>query len=118
MILALVALVVAVPLLWAVSVGAIREAKAHRRAGAASGCRAWVEVAGMPGRRYRCCEPVYAGGPRCLRHELEADGDDPGAEHVEESQAVARALVRARIGVPTAVAALALVVTLTAWWLS
>lgn len=123
MLLLLVGLAFAVPLLWTVSVGAVREARALRRTDPRVGCQAWVPVTGLRGRRYRCCEPTYAGGSWCLRHEVERPAEHEGAASdamlIDEPQAVGRALVRARIGIPLAVASLVgagvVVVTLAGW---
>jgi hypothetical protein len=115
----LVGLAVAVPILWTLSVGAVREARAGRAADPARGCRAWTAVRGLPGRLYRCGEPVYAGGTRCLPHER--GGDDaashPDAERVEAPRWAAEARVRARIGVPLAVLLLVALVSVAAWLL-
>lgn len=123
MLLILVGLAFAVPLLWTVSVGAVREVREGRRSDPRLGCQAWVPVAGLSGRRYRCCAPVYAGGSWCLRHEVDR-GEEPDAagteaRFIDEPQAVGRALVRARIGIPLALASLAgagvVVITFAGW---
>lgn len=110
MLLILVGLAFAVPILWTISVGAVREVREVRASDPRLGCQAWVAVAGLPGRRYRCGAAVYAGGTRCLRHEVDRDVEEEGAATdvtlVDEPQAVGRALVRARVGVPLALAAL------------
>jgi hypothetical protein len=119
----LVGLAFAVPLLWTVSVGAVGEARAVRRTDPRIGCQAWVAVPGLPGRRYRCCEPIYAGGSWCLRHEVDRTDEHgsagAGVTLVDEPQAVGRALARARIGIPLALASLVgagvVVVTLAGW---
>ena len=106
MLLLLVGLLFGVPILWAVSVGAVREARRARRRSPRDGCQAWVAVPGLRGRRYRCCEPVYAGGSWCRRHEVARDGDPASVDDatlIDEPQAVGRALVQARIGIPLAI---------------
>lgn len=119
MILIAIGVLFGVPILWAVSVGALRDARAGRETDPRAGCRAWVVVPGMPGRRYRCGEPRYAGGPWCRRHEvahtrgeLEAE---PDARLIDEPAAVGRAVRQARIGVPLAVLTLAGSVALLVW---
>ncbi|WP_052667578.1 hypothetical protein [Nitriliruptor alkaliphilus] len=113
MLLILVGLAFAVPILWTVSVGAVREVREVRASDPRLGCQAWVAVAGLPGRRYRCGASVYAGGPWCLRHEVDREDQQEVAADVtliDEPQGVGRALVRARVGVPlAAVTALAAV---------
>jgi hypothetical protein len=108
-----------VPVLWAVSVGALRDARAGRAMDPRAGCQAWVAVPGMPGRRYRCAEPRYAGGPWCRRHEVaHARGlieEEPEATLIDEPAAVGRAVRQARIGVPLAVLTVAGTVALLAW---
>lgn len=119
MLLTIVGLVFAVPILWAVSVGAIRELRRARRRSPRNGCQAWVAVPGLGGRRYRCCEPVFAGGDRCRRHHGAGESPlaqaDVDAVFVDEPAAVGRALALARIGVPLAVVTV-LVVFAVAWW--
>lgn len=91
-----------VPILWALTVGARRDERRARELGPRSGCPAWVAVTGLPKRRYRCCEPVYAGGPWCRRHEVDRSPAPETAEVtlIDEHQAVGRAVVQARIGIP------------------
>lgn len=121
MILIAIGVLFGVPILWAVSVGALRDARAGRAMDPRTGCQAWVAVPGMPGRRYRCGEPRYAGGPRCRRHEVaHARGDlepDPDGTLIDESAAVGRAVRQARIGVPLAVLTVVGTVVLLAWTL-
>ncbi len=103
-----------VPIIWALSVGALRDRRRARELGPRTGCQAWVAVSGLPKRRYRCCEPVYAGGPWCRRHEVDrSPAPEPAdATLIDEHQAVGRAVVQARIGIP--LAALAVLVTVGA----
>lgn len=108
MILIAIGILVGAPILWTVSVGAVREARLARTRDPRSGCQAWVEVPGpgMRGRHYRCGEPRYAGGAWCRLHEVQrARGtfdERPDALRIDEHQAVGRAMARARIGVPLA----------------
>jgi hypothetical protein len=108
-----------VPILWAVSVGAMRDVRRAREIGPRAGCQAWVAVPGMPGRRYRCCEPRHAGGPRCRLHAVaHARGtldEEPDATLIDEPAAVGRAIRQARIGIPLAALALAGGVVLLVW---
>ena len=110
MLLILVVALFGAPILWTVSVGALREAGRARQRNPRVGCQAWVTVPGMRRRLYRCCEPVYAGGPWCRRHEVARARDAlPTAQDttlIDEPQAVGRALAQARIGVPVALAAI------------
>lgn len=122
MLLALVGLLFAVPVLWAVSVGAVREVRRARARDPRVGCQAWVAVAGLGGCRYRCCEPVFAGGSLCRRHEVERsravpgeEAADPDLEMIDQPQAVGRALVQARIGIPLAAGALLGLIVLGVW---
>jgi hypothetical protein len=115
-----------VPVLWTVSVGAVRDARRARQIDPRSGCQAWVTVRGLGGRRYRCGEPLFAGGPGCRRHEserardtLQVDPDkaDPDAELIDEHQAVGRALAQARIGIPLAIVTVLATLVLIVWTL-
>lgn len=122
MLLILVGLAFAVPILWTVSVGAVREVRQMRASDPRLGCQAWVAVPRLPGRRYRCGASVYAGGPWCLRHEVDREDQHEQAADVtliDEPQGVGRALVRARFGIPLALASLAgagvVVATLAGW---
>lgn len=119
MLLILIGLVFGAPILWTISVGALREARRMRRQDPRTGCQEWVAVRGMRGRLYRCSEPICAGGSRCLRHERGADESaeetHPGAALIDEPQGVGRALALARIGVPLAVAASVAAVVLLVW---
>lgn len=119
MILIAIGVLFGVPILWAVSVGALRDARAGRAMDPRAGCQAWVAVPGMPGRRYRCGEPRYAGGPWCRRHEVaRARGEleaEPDATLIDEPAAVGRALRQARIGVPLAVLTMVGTVVLLVW---
>jgi len=96
-----------VPILWAVSVGAMRDVRRAREIGPRAGCQAWVTVPGLSGRRYRCCEPRYAGGPWCRLHAVaDTRGTlerDPDARLIDEPAAVGHAVRQARIGIPLAV---------------
>jgi hypothetical protein len=118
----LVVLIIGTPILWAVSVGALREAGRARRRDPRDGCQAWVSVPGLRGRLYRCCEPLYAGGPWCRPHEvarsrdtMEAPGD---VTRVDEPQAVGRAIAQARIGVPIAVLVTVAAIAVAVWLLT
>jgi hypothetical protein len=119
--LALIGLAFAVPILWVVSVGAVRDARRARELDPRIGCQAWVEVPRLPRRRYRCGSPVHvAGADRCLRHRRVLD-DDLGAapgevDLVDEPAAAGRAIALARIGVPVAAAVVVLLVV-SAWLL-
>jgi hypothetical protein len=108
-----------VPVLWTVSVGAVREARRARRIDPRAGCQAWVKVPGLRGRRYRCGEPLFAGGPGCRLHDSERARDilhvDPDAELIDEHQAVGRALAQARIGIPLAVVTVLATCVLIVW---
>lgn len=119
MLLILVGLLLGVPILWTVSVGAVREARRAKRLDPRAGCQAWVAVPGVRGRLYRCCEPVYAGGSWCRPHEVVRAGNatdvDSDAAPIDEPQAVGRALAQARIGVPLALVALLGTVALIVW---
>jgi hypothetical protein len=121
-ILALIALAFAVPILWVVSVGALRDARRAREADPRDGCQAWVEVPRLPGRRYRCGSPVHvATADRCLRHRSPRGGSevdpppDPALTYLDQPSAAGRALALARIGVPLAVLALVATVVLAIW---
>jgi hypothetical protein len=123
-ILALIALAFAVPILWVVSVGALRDARRAREADPRAGCQAWVEVPRLPGRRYRCGSPVHvAGADRCLRHRSPRSGSevdptpDPELTYLDQPAAAGRALALARIGVPLAVLALVATLILATWLL-
>jgi hypothetical protein len=120
--LALIGLAFAVPILWVVSVGAVRDARRARELDPRAGCQAWVEVPRLRGRRYRCGSPVHvAGGDRCLRHrappgDVEVDApQDPSLTYLDQPAAAGRALALARIGVPLAVLAVLATVVLLAW---
>lgn len=105
MLLIIVGLAVGLPIVWVLSVGALREVRDARRDDPRAGCQAWVRVRGLPGRRYRCAQPLYAGGTWCLPHEVGVRDTAPTADDaitVDEPQTVGRALVQARIGVPLA----------------
>jgi hypothetical protein len=112
-----VGLAFAVPILWTVSVGAVREARRLRAVDPREGCQAWVTVPGLRGRVYRCGVPVYAGGSWCLRHELSGSRAeaDPDVTAVDQPQEAGRALVRARVGIPLAVVTLLALVATTIW---
>jgi hypothetical protein len=118
-VLVLVGLAFAVPVLWTVSVGAMREVRRARRRSPRVGCQAWVTVPGLPGRLYRCCEPVYASGSFCRRHEADRGSDAPQGDSrpttIDEPQAVGRALAQARIGIPLAILAVLGSVALLVW---
>jgi hypothetical protein len=115
----IVGLVVAVPIRWAVSAGALREVRRARELDPRQGCQAWVAVPRVRDRLYRCGEPVYAGGGRCLRHETgrapDAGATHPDARRVDEPQAVGRALALARVGVPLATLAAVAATALVVW---
>lgn len=115
----LIGLAFAVPILWTVSVGAVRQARRARASDPREGCQAWVAVRGLPGRRYRCCQPVPApGDDRCRQHrgrEVPAAAETSGARLVDEPQEVGRSLALARVGVPAAAVALVGAVALAAW---
>jgi hypothetical protein len=119
--LALIGLAFAVPILWVVSVGAVRDARRARELDPRVGCQAWVEVPRLRDRRYRCGAPVHvAGADRCLVHRRrtpdEADPPaDPALTYVDEPAAAGRALALARVGVPLALLSLAGAVTLAVW---
>ncbi|MTV24064.1 hypothetical protein FTX61_01310 [Nitriliruptoraceae bacterium ZYF776] len=129
MLLLLVALLVGLPLLWTVSVGALRDLRRARALDPRSGCQAWVTVRRLPDRRYRCGTPTYAGTDRCRLHLAtevtatpRAAGPAPGhatdrrgVRHLDEPQAVGQAIVLARIGVPLAVATSVGLVALSVW---
>jgi hypothetical protein len=124
-ILALIALAFAVPILWVVSVGALRDARRAREADPRAGCQAWVEVPRLPGRRYRCASPVHvAGSDRCLRHRTPRGSreavatPDPELTYLDQPAAAGRALVLARVGVPLAVLALLAAVAALIWLLA
>jgi hypothetical protein len=124
-ILALIALAFAVPILWVVSVGALRDARRAREADPRAGCQAWVEVPRLPGRRYRCGSPVHvAGADRCLRHRSPRGGSEvdptpePELTYLDEPAAAGRALVLARIGVPLAVLAVLAAAACLVWLLA
>jgi hypothetical protein len=122
LLLALIALVFGVPVLWAVSVGALRDARRARQRDPREGCQAWVAVPRMGRRRYRCGAPLHAGGPTCRRHAL-ADLGSPAAPAasedgvvlVDEPQDVGRALAQARVGVPLAIASTLGALALLLW---
>jgi hypothetical protein len=101
------AAIAAIPVLWALSVGAMGNARRARERDPRRGCQAWVAITGLGDRRYRCCEPRYAGGPWCRRHEVAHRRGElelaPDAALIDEPQEVGRSLVQARIGVPLAV---------------
>lgn len=119
MLLILIGLVFGAPILWTVSVGAVREARRMRQQDPRTGCQEWVAIRGLRGRLYRCGEPICAGGSRCLRHERGADENTeqthPDSVLIDEPQAVGRALALARIGVPLAIAASVAAVVLLVW---
>ena len=121
MVLIVIGVLFGVPILWAVSVGAMRDVRRAREIGPRAGCQAWVAVPGMAGRRYRCCEPRYAGGPWCRRHEVaHARGtleQDPDARLIDEPAAVGRAVRQARIGIPLVVLSVVGTVALLVWGL-
>lgn len=113
------ALIIGLPVLWTVSVGALRDARRARQLDPRDGCQAWVTVSGLRGRRYRCYEPVYAGGPWCRRHEVQGRTEpaeiDPDVDLIDEPQAVGRAIVQARIGIPLGIATVLGLVGALAW---
>lgn len=119
MLLILVGLAFAIPVLWTVSVGALRELGRARGFDPRRGCQAWVAVPGLAGRRYRCCEPVYASGTWCRAHEVALARGELATDHdavlIDESQAVGRALAQARIGLPLGLVAVVGVVALVVW---
>lgn len=119
MVLIAIGVLFGVPVLWAVSVGALRDARAGRAMDPRVGCQAWVAVPGMPRRRYRCGEPRYAGGPWCRRHEVahaRSDAEpEPDATLIDEPAAVGRAMRQARFGVPLAVLTVVGAVVLLGW---
>jgi hypothetical protein len=123
-ILALIALAFAVPILWVVSVGALRDARRAREADPRAGCQAWVEVPRLPGRRYRCASPVHvAGADRCLRHRSPGGSGeveptpDPALTYLDQPAAAGRSLALARVGVPLAVLTLLATLALAIWLL-
>lgn len=124
MLLALIGLAFAVPILWVVSVGAVRDARRAREADPRAGCQAWIEVPHLPGRRYRCGSPVHvAGADRCLRHRAPRGGEvepqpDPALTYLDQPAAAGRALVLARVGVPLAVLVLLAAAAALVWALA
>ncbi|MEX1164241.1 MAG: hypothetical protein WEB03_11745 [Nitriliruptor sp.] len=122
MLLLLVGLAFALPILWTISVGAIREARRAREVDPREGCQAWVAVRGVGGRLYRCAQPVFIeGGSRCLRHrqaERDPASVDPDADLIDQPQAVGRATALARIGVPLAVLVATALVGTAVWALT
>ena len=122
MLLLLAVLAIALPVLWAVSFGALRDARRAREVDPREGCQAWVEVRGQPGRRYRCARPRFAGGTWCRRHEVAPDAErgapdtaDAEVELIDEPQDVGRALAQARFGIPVAIATVVALLAATAW---
>ena len=118
MLLILVVVAFGAPILWTVSVGAVREARRARQQDPRVGCQAWVAVPGLPRRLYRCAEPSYAGGPWCRRHEVlpEARDAHPDVELIDEPQSVGRALAQARIGIPLALATIVAAAAVVIVW--
>ncbi|MCC5948979.1 MAG: hypothetical protein JJT89_11035 [Nitriliruptoraceae bacterium] len=119
MLFAVAAILVGTPILWAMSVGALREVRRLQAQDPPwTGCPVWVRVRGVPGRRYRCAQRPAHGGTRCPQHEASArrgELHEPAGRDVEEPQDVGRALAQARLAIPLAVAlVLTGVVTLVA----
>ena len=113
------AAIAAIPVLWALSVGALRTVRRARTRDPRQGCQAWVAISGLPGRRYRCGVPRDPGGAWCRRHEVDARRGtlelEPDATLIDEPQQVGQGLAQARIGIPLAVLYLAAASGLIAW---
>jgi len=111
--------IAAIPVLWALTIGALRNAQRARDADPRRGCQAWVTIAGLPRRRYRCGTPRDAGGRWCRRHEAaHRRGElepEPDATLIDAPQELGRSLVQARIGIPLTALYLLGAVGLATW---